>query len=167
MALMKCDECGKDISSEAESCPQCGYTIKPKSGGWAKAILWLLVLGVVGFFLLLFVGNNSMKKEQAEQSKTMRLACDPIEADRMVDEMMNQHFFRKVRMKAMEDGENFLFIDVNEMWSFVPLEDKQRMDQVLQCHFTRGIGDTVRGVYQDALSGKTVAYTGGAGFRMP
>ena len=28
MALIKCPECGKDVSSEAESCPYCGYPIK-------------------------------------------------------------------------------------------------------------------------------------------
>ena len=28
MALIKCPECGKDVSSEAASCPYCGYPIK-------------------------------------------------------------------------------------------------------------------------------------------
>ena len=27
MALIKCPECGKKISSEAEICPHCGYVI--------------------------------------------------------------------------------------------------------------------------------------------
>lgn len=28
MALIKCPECGKEISDAAESCPNCGYPIK-------------------------------------------------------------------------------------------------------------------------------------------
>ena len=27
MALIKCPECGKEISDKAESCPHCGYPI--------------------------------------------------------------------------------------------------------------------------------------------
>ena len=30
MALIPCPECGKDISSEAEACPDCGHPIKPR-----------------------------------------------------------------------------------------------------------------------------------------
>jgi uncharacterized protein (DUF983 family) len=29
MALIECKECGKQISSEARSCPSCGYEMKP------------------------------------------------------------------------------------------------------------------------------------------
>ncbi len=43
MALQKCEECGKEISSKAHSCPHCGYPIKiedPKIEGEAiKAFL--------------------------------------------------------------------------------------------------------------------------------
>ena len=28
MALMKCPECGRDVSSSAASCPTCGYAIQ-------------------------------------------------------------------------------------------------------------------------------------------
>ena len=28
MAIIQCPECGKDVSSAAESCPQCGYPLK-------------------------------------------------------------------------------------------------------------------------------------------
>ena len=28
MALIKCKECGKELSDQAESCPNCGYKLK-------------------------------------------------------------------------------------------------------------------------------------------
>ena len=31
MALIKCPECGKEISDQAEFCPHCGYPIKKKN----------------------------------------------------------------------------------------------------------------------------------------
>ena len=30
MALKKCPECNNNVSTEAESCPQCGYPIRTK-----------------------------------------------------------------------------------------------------------------------------------------
>ena len=30
MSLIKCPDCGKEISSHAESCPHCGYPLKKK-----------------------------------------------------------------------------------------------------------------------------------------
>ena len=34
MALIKCPECGKEISDAAESCPNCGYPIKGQQQMW-------------------------------------------------------------------------------------------------------------------------------------
>ena len=31
MALIKCPECGKQISDQAEACPKCGCPIEPKT----------------------------------------------------------------------------------------------------------------------------------------
>ena len=46
MALIKCPECGKEVSDQAESCPNCGYGIRKnvktdpiaeKEGGWTSS----------------------------------------------------------------------------------------------------------------------------------
>ena len=31
MAIIKCPECGKDVSTAAEACPHCGYPFKKQS----------------------------------------------------------------------------------------------------------------------------------------
>jgi len=31
MALIKCPECGTEVSDKAEKCPKCAYPIKPES----------------------------------------------------------------------------------------------------------------------------------------
>ena len=63
MALIKCIECGKDISEKATNCPFCGNPIKPvlieqTSKKWKKTklIAWLLIIG--GFFAF-GSGNNN------------------------------------------------------------------------------------------------------------
>ena len=49
--IIKCPECGKDVSSEAEACPFCGYPIKnpKKKNKQENAIhqtLWKDIVGV-------------------------------------------------------------------------------------------------------------------------
>ena len=53
MALMKCKECGKEISSKAEFCPHCGFVYKKQKAGTKKIVLvTLITLFVVGIILV-------------------------------------------------------------------------------------------------------------------
>ncbi len=51
MALIKCKECGQEMSDQAISCPKCGY-IKPKTSteDQAKGCIFLLVILIIGYF---------------------------------------------------------------------------------------------------------------------
>ena len=45
MALIKCPECGKDISNTSEKCIHCGFPIeKPKKKDWIKAHRKIVIL---------------------------------------------------------------------------------------------------------------------------
>ncbi len=44
MALVYCNECGREVSDKAKFCPQCGYTFKIKGRGFA---ITSMVLGIV------------------------------------------------------------------------------------------------------------------------
>ena len=48
MALIKCKECGKDVSKQADSCPECGYSFKKEKESRDKGIgcLVMIALGV-------------------------------------------------------------------------------------------------------------------------
>jgi hypothetical protein len=46
MALIKCDECGKDKSSAAKACSHCGKSRDHISAG----VVWFAVIGVIVFF---------------------------------------------------------------------------------------------------------------------
>ena len=48
MALKKCKECGNEISSKAEACPQCGAPQKKKTSIVTWFVLILILFGVVG-----------------------------------------------------------------------------------------------------------------------
>jgi hypothetical protein len=66
MALVKCEECGKQISDAAESCPSCGA--KPEKMGFFRKLF-------IGFFALFVIGSvidgfnsPSSKPEQSSSS---------------------------------------------------------------------------------------------------
>lgn len=52
MALVKCEECGKEISSNVKVCPHCGY--KRKRGIWFYIMIFL-----VAIIILAIVGSNN------------------------------------------------------------------------------------------------------------
>ena len=77
MALIKCPECSKEISSEAASCPSCGNPIKPQKqesasifGIVLKVIIALIIIGIGAFVLFCVVPFASMNIfDQLDKSK--------------------------------------------------------------------------------------------------
>lgn len=59
MALVKCKECGKEISSTAKQCPQCGYKEKRMIQKKTIVIALLCVLVIGGMFTL--IGTTVLK----------------------------------------------------------------------------------------------------------
>lgn len=64
MALIKCPECNNKISDQAESCPKCGYELKPSKKsesinvksvkeGFNNKYLLIIIVVVVGLFFML------------------------------------------------------------------------------------------------------------------
>lgn len=70
MALIKCKECGKEVSEKAEKCPHCGVTICPpkkKTG----CLTQLFAVGIFGFIALLIYGacsGEAYKETQKPQT---------------------------------------------------------------------------------------------------
>ena len=53
MALIKCRECGKEVSTSAQNCPNCGAPVKKPGIGCGGAILILFaVFFIIGSALL-------------------------------------------------------------------------------------------------------------------
>jgi len=92
----------------------------------------------------------------------MSSGCDAAKASGLIRQMMDGGFIYKI-----EESGGFPRIHVQDDWYLVPLDNKIKFDGILQCHFTRGTGPPLVGVYMDHRSGKVVATTGGPyGFMM-
>lgn len=76
MSMIKCPECGKEVSDTVDKCPNCGFQIKKKKPVWL--IIIAIICGVVAVFVLIsaildFTGamNSGMSAEtKASQSET-------------------------------------------------------------------------------------------------
>jgi zinc-ribbon domain len=64
MAMIKCPECGQDVSSKAPSCPKCGNPINMKSGPFGGHEKGVTVrpgfwhdpnVGAIGCFVLVII----------------------------------------------------------------------------------------------------------------
>lgn len=51
MAMIKCDECGKDISDKAAACVHCGKPLKKTWKGLQLAGIGVMALGLVVLFV--------------------------------------------------------------------------------------------------------------------
>jgi hypothetical protein len=58
MALVKCKECGQEVSQKAGSCPKCGAPLKHKLG-WVGKLLIILLVGYLAYDLYLRNGPET------------------------------------------------------------------------------------------------------------
>ncbi len=73
MALIKCNECGKDVSEKAESCPNCGAPVEVKAksfrlsksekkGGCISSFIKLIGIGLLCMFIyVMFIADSGNK----------------------------------------------------------------------------------------------------------
>ena len=72
MAMIKCPECGKQVSDKANSCPNCGYGVKPKK----KVNMKIVVIVICCLALIIFGGIAAYRtytKQQAEKAAQLRI----------------------------------------------------------------------------------------------
>lgn len=72
MALIKCRECGKEISSDAKACPHCGA--KPKTGIGCGPVLGIILVGFIAWLAFGPSPTPPAPKTEAEQQATTRMA---------------------------------------------------------------------------------------------
>ena len=54
MALIKCNECGKEISDKAKTCPNCGAQIQLNE--LKQEVSWKSAIGIIGGIILFMFG---------------------------------------------------------------------------------------------------------------
>lgn len=74
MALVKCKECGREMSSEAKACPQCGHVVK-RTGLVTKIVAALFGIGILTSIVgSLMNSHEESKKTEAEAQRVAALS---------------------------------------------------------------------------------------------
>ena len=80
MALIKCKECGNEISSKAETCPKCGMRLKasPKSNSGSGCIVgfFKLIGGLVGGLIGLGVAISLLSNNSVSPTRQLEIRCE-------------------------------------------------------------------------------------------
>jgi hypothetical protein len=110
MALKKCKECGKDVSTQADKCPHCGACVKTQIGclGAIAVILGVLILiGIIG----------SLNRETPTPPRPPTAA--ELEAKRQAEE------------RARKAEEQFLKTPAGKLWQKHKDWDRQYCDAIV------------------------------------
>ncbi len=96
MAIIDCKECGKEVSSDAETCPACGVRVMRKS----KALLYVILTPIgLGILFLAFGVIVPMTRSPAENAAlNARRDCErvfPYERGRKCDQVYNNVYARE------------------------------------------------------------------------
>jgi hypothetical protein len=72
MALIACQECKHEVSTEAKTCPNCGAKVRPPKKPMSSTMKVLLGLLGVGFLASVMVDGN--KKDESRRAEEERVA---------------------------------------------------------------------------------------------
>ena len=96
MALIKCPECGKEVSENAVSCPNCGQpikvtkTINEEENQTSLRRLWIIILIAAILIIGLIVLRNKVEDAQLTPEKSRELLEKQSEAHKKKLEEENQ-----------------------------------------------------------------------------
>jgi hypothetical protein len=88
MALKKCKECGKEVSTKAEKCPHCGVRNPTTSTmeGCLGNFLSLVILGVIIFIIVHFVSGGGNSDSNKHKKKTIHKTALTIPNFKVINE---------------------------------------------------------------------------------
>lgn len=76
MALIKCPECGKEISDKAKCCPNCGAKMKKTSIIAVICIIVMVVVAITGIYFVVNRNRTNNKSQVSNQEKVNKVEKD-------------------------------------------------------------------------------------------
>lgn len=76
MAIIKCHECGKDVSTEAKACPSCGAKVKVPKKPTSKVLKYTLGAAVAVSFIGAYVAGADERERRASMTPEQLAAED-------------------------------------------------------------------------------------------
>jgi len=161
MALRACPECDKSVSTDATTCPHCGFPLRSRKKRRSLLGPLLLIFFVVA---ALAIALDAQTKKFSDgfysTANTVPIArCNASQADALMGKFISAGVLLK-----LESNRQVPRIYVLEAWHQLTIDEKRTFDNAIQCHLMRGLGAPKLAVYHDGRTGKEVAETGPYGF---
>lgn len=150
MAMTKCKECGAEISTKAEACPQCGAKRK-KSSGCAVVVLIVLVV-----FAITIVagnsGNNTSNRSSAASSASSDSSTTTVKTPDPAAEFAKQN-------EDVVQIEQRLKVNSQQLKKYYASTDQVKQSEldVIQLALVKGAYTTSKVPEQQALAKKALA----------
>jgi hypothetical protein len=156
LALKKCKECEKEVSTKADKCPNCGAPIKAKEIG---CFFSLFIIGAVIFVIAQLnsgptTGSKSKLKE-SEESKIHRTMDKSPEKqakrEELLQDLINEGVFYKV-----EKSGDYPYVYVNTKFYFLSIDEKKSFVNVA---FTYFFAQNIKNnflIVKDSKTGKNI-----------
>ena len=74
--MIKCKECGSEVSSKADACPQCGFRLKAKPSGCIVGF-FKLIGGIIGAIIgLVFTLSFFSNEKPISTTRQLEIRCE-------------------------------------------------------------------------------------------
>lgn len=151
MPMINCQDCGKDISDSAASCPNCGKPVPKKSK--AKGCLFMLALLVGGYLLIVMLssGNKSPSIGRSSQPQATP-SVNFSDIEKSVRDLTDTGFIKKMDIELNEAWVS------RALWDRASYDQKQTLGYVLAqyCGFKKG-NNLYHVTLKDHMTGKELA----------
>lgn len=125
MSLIKCPECGQQVSDRAKKCPHCGYVLsipcnaqngKPKKKNyWIWLVCSILMITVVGVGIFFYSTKRSVSTPNISETTTTESKDELVEITPEFSEKISKYLqigeFSDGRAAVMTDGYKWGFIN--------------------------------------------------------
>lgn len=87
MPLIKCKECGNEVSRMAETCPRCGARVKRKPIGFGAGLFIIVVVAFLGSKLDTVFRSETSNASVGTAAKNTAPSCDQVGARKLLAKM--------------------------------------------------------------------------------
>ena len=109
MALKRCKECGKEISTKADVCPYCGAKQKRKRIGYVGAILILIAIGFITSQIADYQQKAEERKRAIQQEQVRKLEKQKYQKEKAdFERNIKKHYEKLIKLTNGEKTDEAL-----------------------------------------------------------
>jgi hypothetical protein len=157
MALKKCKECGKDVSTKASLCPHCGAKQKRNSVGCGGAILIIIVIFITGVQISNYSQKAEQKKQTAHQEEIRRQENERIQNQKKAfEESIESHYTELLNFSKEQQIDNALAkVNLFKKFDRIDYKDVSKYYEIIH---TQSLSENVKNLPASDIDGNLKIY---------